>query len=161
MLEINLGPQIREFLTTVKEDIIKQIDAQKRNATGDLKRSLRVVSNQYLKGELRSNRYIQNLQTGVGSKPKGLPFKEIKDWIKAKGIKPRRKGKFIPATETNINRTAFVIARSIKEKGTAIKRGQKGLSIDQLIKENMPETLKDMGTKMIKDFDKDFKLRVK
>jgi len=128
----DFSPAYNEFLNTVKSDILSELSNQGRRATGSLANSLRVVANADLEAELRGNFYIEFLQTGIGSKPKGVSksfVNAIESWMSAK----------------NITGDANAIAESIRKRGTAIRRGQRGIDIDQIIRDNTTTLLSDMG----------------
>lgn len=58
---------------------------------------------------------------GLGPRVHSPNKEKIVQWMKAKGIQPRRKGRFVAGTEANYKRSAFAIARAIYKNGT-IKR---------------------------------------
>lgn len=152
----------REYLNTVKSDIEVQMRSQNRIASKSAIRSLRVVANQFLEAEIRGLRYIKFLEDGVGSQPKkgsdGF-LSELVEWMRDKGIAPRRRGKIVPATETNLERAAGGIMNSLVRKGSAIKRGEHGLDIKEAVEENKPQLLKDMGAEMALEFKEIMKIK--
>ena len=92
-------PIYREYLNTVKSDIVVQMRQQKRYASGDSIRSLRVVANQFLEAEIRGSRSISTLEDGVGSQPRAVGnglISGLMAWMKAKGIHPFRRGEVMP-----------------------------------------------------------------
>jgi hypothetical protein len=145
----------REFLNDVKDNLIAQLKSQGLNATGYAANSLRVVANQKLEAELRGPKYLQYLQTGVGSQPKSIGTKFINaliQWISAKpNIQPNPK--------QTIKQLAFAIGKSIVKNGTSIKQGRKGISISQAIKESRTKLMKEMGQKMRIDFTNGLKVK--
>lgn len=78
---------------------------------------------------------VQSISDGL--KPKryrkgrGDFIKNIISWMKSKGIQPRtlRTGRFVPRTETNYKRNAFVLARAIADKGTIKRFGYRGTGV--------------------------------
>ena len=124
-----------EFLNDVKDNLQSQLKRQNRKATGNAINSLRVVANQKLKAELRGAPYLKFLETGVGSKPRGIGRAFIDRIIE------------------------WVIGKSIVNEGTQIYQGQKGISISQAIKESKPTLLKEMGQKMMIDFKNGLKVK--
>jgi len=157
-------PIYREYLETVKSDIVVQMKQQKRYATGNSINSLRVVANQFLSAEIRGDRSISTLEDGVGNQPRAVGNNLISGlmaWMKAKGIHPFRRGEVLPNTDKNIRRAATGIAINMVQRGSAIKRGEKGLDIKTAIDENMPELLKGMGKIMVDDFTNEFKIKGK
>lgn len=156
MIAPDFKEEYREFLDAVKINLTAQMRSQNRIATGFAVNTLRIVANDKLEAELRGVGYFKYLQTGIGAQPKKIGKRFInflKEWIKAKRIEPRPNEK--------IKQLAFRIAQSIVYKGTAIKRGQKGISISQAIKDEKPEFLKQVGAKMRIDFVKGLKIKLK
>ena len=155
MNALNFNNEYREFLNDVKDNLIAQLKSQGRDATGYAANSLRVVSNQKLEAELRGPKYLQYLQTGVGSQPKSIGTKFINaliQWISAKpNIQPNPK--------QTIKQLAFAIGKSIVKNGTKIKQGRKGISISQAIKESRTKLMKEMGQKMRIDFTNGLKVK--
>ena len=150
----NFSTILNEYLQTVKSDIISEMSAQGRNASRTAVNSLRVVANQYLQAELRGVAYFEYLQDGVGSQPKAVSpeFREnIESWMRYKGITPDN-GK-------SIRSASYGIAKSIVDRGTAIRRGQQGLTITDIIKENIPTALKDISSEMVLEFTDKLTLR--
>jgi len=152
---LDFNNEYREFLTDVKDNLIAQIKSKGLNATGYAANSLRVVANQKLEAELRGPKYLQYLQTGVGSQPKSIGTKFINaliQWISAKpNIQPNPK--------QTIKQLAFAIGKSIVKNGTSIKQGRKGISISQAIKESRTKLMKEMGQKMRIDFTNGLKVK--
>ena len=92
MNALNFNNEYREFLNDVKDNLIMQLKEQNRKATGYAINSLRVVANQKLEAELRGPKYLQYLQTGIGSQPKsiGTKFINTMDYSKARrSAKPK------------------------------------------------------------------------
>ena len=142
----NLNSIWREYLETVKGDIQTVLAQQGRRATGNAIDSMRIVQNGKLNPQLRGARYIQNLQTGRGSQPKGISRKfiqNIKTWMLHKGIEG----------------SAFAIAKHLVQQGTAIKRGQPGVNIRQIMRDNMPDALKASSKDLLLEFKGKLKIR--
>jgi len=151
-MSYDLNKVLREYLDTVKDDIRSEIRSQSRYASGWAYNTLRVVGNQILKAELRGVGYLQFLQTGVGSKPRSVSpsfTQRIMQWMRAKGIQPRG---------GNLRRSAGGIARSISRKGTAIKRGQRGIDIDGILQDNLTPALEGVAAEILKDFSNGLKI---
>ena len=157
MNALNFNNEYREFLNDVKDNLIAQIKNKGLNATGYAANTLRVVANQKLEAELRGTKYLKYLQTGVGSQPKSIGKRFINalmEWISAKpNVQPKPK--------QTIKQLAFAIGNSIVKNGTGIKRGKKGISISQAIKESKTKLLKEMGQKMRIDFTNGLKVKKK
>ena len=119
--KLELGTQRKEGRRTVR-----------RVASGNLQSGLFSTFKQR-KGnlilELNSNQsYADFIHEGVngtkinrGSKysfKKGMINTEgIRQWVRVKGVRPRKDGKFIPQTENNVNQMVFAIGRSIARNG--------------------------------------------
>ena len=145
----------REYLNTVRDDIVTEMRARNMPATGLAERTLRVVANQHLEAQIRGQIYIGALETGVGSKPRGVGNSLIRNlmvWMKAKGVSPLRNGKVMPSNTDNLRRSAWGIAISLVRRGTAIYRGAKGIDLKAPIKDNMPKLLQSMGTEIVIEF---------
>lgn len=63
---------------------------------------------------------------GRGTPP---PHETIAEWMKAKGVRPKRNNKFVKSTPTNIKRSAMGIAQSIGRKGTIKRFGYMGSDV--------------------------------
>ena len=152
---INFNKQIREYLDTVKIDIQSELRNQSLIATGSAVNSLRVVANQFLIGELRGVVYLNFLRKGFKEKPKSVSrsfIDNIIDWMLVKGIQPQREGEIVPSTETNIKRSAFGIAKGIVDKGTPVTRGEKGVDINRILNENLPDYLEGVAGELLLNF---------
>lgn len=62
---------------------------------------------------------IDVLDTGQKPSQAKWPAGAIEQWIRDRGLTPRRKGRFVRATDTNIKRSAYAIARAIRESAIA------------------------------------------
>ena len=154
-MAINFNAHIREYLDTVKLDIQSELQNQDMNATGTASSSLRVVSNQFLIGEVRGVVYLNFLLKGFTQKPKsvGRAFVDgIIRWMEVRGIMPQRDGEILPATATNIKRSAFSIAKGITEKGTRVTRGEAGIPIRQILDDNLPDYLEGVAGQLLVNF---------
>lgn len=153
---MNLDKEIRAYLVEVKKDLVQQIDNQALIASGRMKNSLRVVANQRLVGELRGTLYTQYNEKGFNVKPKNVSRRfvdNIKEWMYYKGISPKRNGEILPATSTNIRRSAFAIAKGIIDNGTPVTQGLKGIDIEGAMKKHESAYLNNIGKEFFKSFD--------
>ena len=84
-----------------------------------------------------------------------LTFDKIKclEYLKPHGIKC--------AKSSIISKGEKIDSNSIVKNGTGIKRGQKGISVSQAIKESKTKLLKEMGQKMRIDFTNGLKVKKK
>ena len=72
----------------------------------------------YIEQGVKGSGNIERFKSPYKFKSKNLPKGVVEGWIKSKKVKLRDKdGKFIPMTKSNIRGAAYVIGRSIAEKG--------------------------------------------
>jgi hypothetical protein len=134
----NFKNAFREFLNTVKDDIVAYLTYEDLRATGNAIDTLRVITNKEQQAELRGVRYIQNLVRGVGSQPRGIGrefLENLKRWAFFRGIEAR---------------AVYPIAKTIVEKGTSIKQRERGIPpLERIVNENKPQLLKDVSNELI------------
>lgn len=58
-----------------------------------------------------------------------------------------------------IEGSAFAIAKHLVQQGTAIKRGQPGVNIRQIMRDNMPDALKASSKDLLLEFKGKLKIR--
>ena len=135
-------------LKDVGENVVSEIKrlAIKRDdfkASGDLDRSISYE----VKGnivEVSALEYIGAISDGIHKKkfPNGY---NILEWAKARGLQPRgAKGRLLSRTDANMKSMAFVIARSISEKGISKRFGYKGRGFLEEIKKDVVKNVTDM-----------------
>ena len=135
-------------LNDVGENVVSEIKrlAIKRDgfkASGDLDRSISYE----VKGnivEVSALEYIGAISDGIHKKkfPNGY---NILKWAKARGLQPRgAKGRLLSRTDANMKSMAFVIARSISEKGISKRFGYKGRGFLEEIKKDVVKNVTDM-----------------
>jgi len=154
-MAINFDRQIREYLDTVKIDIQSELRSQSLMASGNAFNSLRVVANKFLIGELRGVVYLNFLIRGFKGKPKNVSTSFIDNiiaWMGFKGVQPQRDGLIVEATENNIRRSAFAIAKGITETGTRITRGEAGIPLNRILKDNLPKYLEGVQGQLLVSF---------
>tara|TARA_B110000977_G_C10609952_1_gene311813 strand:+ start:34 stop:510 length:477 start_codon:yes stop_codon:yes gene_type:complete len=135
-------------LKDVGENVVSEIKrlAIKRDgfkASGDLDRSISYE----VKGnivEVSALEYIGAISEGI-KKRKFPNVHNIREWAKDRGISPRNsKGRFIARTDANMNKLAFVIGRSISEKGISKRFGYQGSGFLEEIKKDVVKNVTDM-----------------
>jgi len=135
-------------LNDVGENVVSEIKrlAIKRDgfkASGDLDRSISYE----VKGnivEVSALEYIGAISDGIHKKkfPNGY---NILKWAKDRGLQPRgAKGRLLSRTDANMKSMAFVIARSISEKGISKRFGYKGRGFLEEIKKDVVNNVTDM-----------------
>jgi len=133
----NLDKAIETVGKNVVDEIKKLALRDGFKASGDLEKSFRY--------EVEGNTVTvygadYTLALSDGIKNKKFPnVNEIKDWIRHKGIPIKdSRGRSMSNTDANMNKLAFVIGRSIKEKGISKRFGYKGSGFfDEAIKNTM------------------------
>ena len=135
-------------LNDVGENVVSEIKrlAIKRDgfkASGDLDRSISYE----VKGnivEVSALEYIGAISDGIHKKkfPNGY---NILEWAKSRGLQPRgAKGRLLSRTDANMKSMAFVIARSISEKGISKRFGYQGSGFLEEIKKDVVKNVTDM-----------------
>jgi hypothetical protein len=114
----------------LKSDLIKEYDRLGMRASGDFEDSLEVIVNEsehVSQAILKGNSYAEQLEYGRGKslggqKGKGKLIKQIKKWIKDKGIVSNIKN------DKNNNTLAFLITRKIHREGWD-RKDRKGVKL--------------------------------
>jgi hypothetical protein len=140
---LNNKELIYEFLDSIKDDIIREQEAQGRVASGNSINGYIVVASSTV-GTLYGASYVGTLETGrkPGKIPKNLRF-TIWDWINDKGL-------FARETEKKKKSIAYLIARKIANEGTLLHRqgGNSGVISDAITEER----LKEFSDKLLDSF---------
>lgn len=134
-------------LISVGESIVTEVKklAEKDgfDASGDLDKSISYT----VKGnivEVSANKYIGAISGGIHKK-KFPNVHNIREWAKSRGLQPRgKKGRLLSRTDANMNSMAFVIAKSISEKGISKRFGYKGSGFLDKMREGMVDKVVDM-----------------
>lgn len=107
-----------QTLMRVEGLVASEKTSQSLKATNSSGLAVRIRSRQK-----RGYEILQIINRGAKEFKQTPPSKAIMTWMDSKNIKPRdtKTGKFVKANEKNKRRSAFLIARSIKNKGL-IKR---------------------------------------
>lgn len=131
---LNNKELIYEFLDSIKDDIIREQEAQGRTASGKSVDEYRVEANNS-GGQLSGVSYVGTLETGrkAGKIPKGLRF-TIREWIDNKGL-------FSGESNSRKNSIAYLISRKIANEGTLLYRqgGNSGVISDSVTEERIKE----------------------
>ena len=139
---------LNKALNDVGENIVSEIKrlAITRDdfkASGRLEKSISYE----VKGnivEVSALEYIGAISEGI-SKKKFPNVNRIREWAKDRGIQPRdKKGRFVARTDANMNKLAFVIARSMSKKGISERFGYKGSGFIEEIKKDVVNNVTDM-----------------
>ncbi len=150
---------IHEILEDAAQGITERLRdnlyADNTHATGETAQSIRAT----VKGnEIRVtfNKSLSAIDSGNAAGMHSPRVSSILEWMRAKGIQPRHKGRFVANTASNYKRSAFAISRAIYRYGT-IKRfsyqgtriferswgpGYKG-ALTKRIKKQMDKNLKE------------------
>jgi hypothetical protein len=162
---MDFNKEIRIYLIAVKNDILNQINTNDFVASGTMRNKLRVVANQhFLDGEIRGTFYMQYLEKGYRKKPSfvGRNFvANLIDWMRFRNISPKRNGVILPATETNLKRSAFGIAKGIVKKGTPATRQEKNLDIAGAMAKHVQPLMEGITLEFFKTFNDDLKIKPK
>ena len=125
-------------LEAVKRDIIKEYNSKKLKASGDFERNITIARQGRYKVVMTLPSYSQFIMKFKGNKggSKGGSGGNIEKWITDKGISLRDylTGQFMPKTQTNIKKVAFLFRRKIKEEGTDIYLGKRQpIDLDRIV----------------------------
>ena len=142
---------IKEFLNNVKNDIINEQKNKSFYLTGVSARSLRIVQTRARSGQfgtgytLTAQPYLLTNFEGIGAKTKSFPAykkgSKLFKWVtqrKPNFLRRNRKGQFTGKMKPAA--ISFLIARSIKEKGTKVYQGTRaGIDLQEIINNNTTE----------------------
>lgn len=128
---------IRDFLETMKDELIAYMDSNDRNATGQSRASIQVINVTGSTGQLVGAEWINYVFKGraPGKMP---PLDKIIDWCNARGI-PRG--------------VAWVIARNIAESGTKLWQQRRNIFLEVITDEKINtfvNNLSDIYTARVK-----------
>lgn len=84
-----------------------------------------------------------------GSAPK---WKTIKDWMEAKNIRPRRKGRFVKSTDGNMKRSAMAIQQAIYNRGSLKAFNHRGSNV---IERSVNQVEQKMVVELLDAFGRD------
>lgn len=107
------------------EKLKTQMKIDKTDASGKTRKSIKQktkgTTTHILSDGKGAAATLELIDKGFITNKPAPPYEPIKEWMKSKGIRPKRKGKFVRTTEMNYKRAAIAIAIGIGYRG-AIKR---------------------------------------
>ena len=139
----NLDKALNAIGISVASEIKKLAKKDGFDASGDLDNSItyKVEGNTVT---VEGNKYIGAISGGINKK-KFPNVDRIKQWAKDRGIQPRnKKGRFVARTDANMNSLAFVIGKSISERGISKRFGYKGSGFLEEMEKNVVKNVTEM-----------------
>ena len=159
----NLSKALKNLAEDYQMAIMRQISAEKLNASGSLRKSIeyKVTDKGFT---IESDKEYAFLLGEDGASPTkknsgGKKLDNIRDWIKAKGIRPltklksggyKFKGKRIKNKNSAMNSLVYIMNKTISEKGTIKRYGYKGSGILQKVNDRMKSKGFDVITEAYK-----------
>ena len=156
----NLRAELQKYGKLYKQKFKSELKKDNTYASGRLDKSIAYKTkstDSYSELSLLANSYIEQLSEGrrIGKIPSST---KILDWAKEKGITPE-KG---TASESNMKRMAFAIARSIGMRGMIKRYGFKGTGIIDNVYNSLAEKMgNDLFEAYRIDLEKQLKEQVK
>lgn len=139
----NLDKALHAIGISVASEIKKLAKKDKFEASGDLDKSItyKVDGNTVT---VEGNKYIGAISSGINRR-KFPNVNRIKEWLKDRGIQPRnKKGRFVARTDANMNSLAFIIGKSISERGISKRFGYKGSGFLEEMENNVVKNVTEM-----------------
>ena len=139
----NLDKALNAIGISVASEIKKLAKKDGFDASGDLDKSItyKVEGNTVT---VEGNKYIGAISGGINRR-KFPNVDRIKQWAKDRGIQPRnKKGRFVARTDANMNSLAFVIGKSISERGISKRFGYKGSGFLEEMEKNVIKNVTEM-----------------
>ena len=139
----NLDKALNAIGISVASEIKKLAKKDGFDASGDLDKSItyKVEGNTVT---VEGNKYIGAISGGINKK-KFPNVDRIKQWARDRGIQPRnKKGRFVARTDANMNSLAFVIGKSISERGISKRFGYKGSGFLEEMEKNVVKNVTEM-----------------
>ena len=156
----NLRAELKKYGRLYKQKFKSEIKKDDTYASGNLYRSVNYIpdfNDNYSEISLVANKYIEQISEGrrIGVTPSST---KILEWAKQKGITPE-KG---TASDSNMKRMAFAIARSIGMRGMIKRYGFKGTGIIDNVYNSLSEKMgNDLFEAYRLDLEKQLKEQVK
>ena len=152
----NLRAELKKYGRLYKQKFKSEIKKDDTYASGNLYRSVNYIpdfNDNYSEISLVANKYIEQISEGrrIGVTPSST---KILEWAKQKGMTPE-KG---TASDSNMKRMAFAIARSIGVHGMLKKYGFKGSNIIDTVYNSLSQ---EMEVDIIKAYELDLNEAIK
>lgn len=153
-IEIKVQELLVKHLQKIHEGIAARMESMKRNASGRSLASLHIILENSYKGSLEGDEQWNVMQRGRGAGKGPYGFRDIiKEWIHNKGISVSQKEN--QSQEAALNSAAYLITRSILEKGTTLRRNNGYDDIyDTVVEEELKKLTVDAGAYFELEVDK-------
>lgn len=153
-IEDELNKILSLRMEVIKAEVAQRMDSLHRTATGRSVASLAIVYPQSMSAYLEGDAQWQSMQTGRSAGKGPYNFREIiMKWIDAKGISVQPKGR--QTEESAKSSLAFLITRSILEKGTRLRRDNGYNDIyDSVVEREVEYMQRDAGSFFELEVDK-------
>ncbi len=150
-------------LNRVKQKIIQDYDRKGLRASGHFERNITIGRQGRYKVVMTLPFYSAFITKFKGNRPgvkkaPGKPYEQIKQWIKDKGFPLRDylTGQFMPKTNTNLNKVAFLISRKINQRGTDIYlRKRQPIDLDEIVDNELDYAGEEIADRILQDITKD------
>lgn len=141
----NVQILLEKHLEQIKVGIKIMMSEHKRNASGRSVSSLAVMFESPTRASLEGDEQWMVMEDGRGSGKGPYGFRDIiKQWIINKGISIQPRGN--ETQDSAINSAAYLITRSIIQKGSALHRLHEHQDIyDSVVDDSMNKLAKDVG----------------
>jgi len=146
------------ILEDIKQDIIDQYEAKNIKASGAFERNIKIGrrGRKVFLSIPNYSKYISLFKQRKPGRPPGgfPPVDVIKQWIKDKGLILRdfTTGQFKSKSESNLDKTAYLIGRKIAEKGTDIYLNKREpIDIDSIVDNKFDYRMEDLANRILED----------
>lgn len=144
-IEDDIKNILSKRMESIKDKVAQRMDALHRTTTGQSVNSLAIIFPKSMEAYLEGDAQWQVMQKGRSPGKGPYNFREIiKKWIDDKGITAQPKGN--QTEEAAKNSLAFLITRSILEKGTSLHRNNSYNDIyDSVVDEEVFKMQREAG----------------
>lgn len=155
----NLKSRLDFWGNTIADKIKRQLKIDKTYASGKTAASIdhEVVDTSVFirsRGAKGTEVTVLDLIDGGRSRGKRPPLEAIRRWMEDKGVRPKKNGRFVRKTESNMKRAAFGIAKAIGERGTIKRFGYSGSDIYSFLTGPMADNIgNDLADAYVKDVE--------